>query len=166
MADRFGFTLLKMAIGAQLSKHVNKDNVFEMLVHADLCAMSELHQKCLKFCDKNASSVLESDGFLSLPENSLKSILSRDTFDVPEVSIFEALLKWKEHNSCGREEMGELLDCVRLTRITPQELFQSIEPHALFTELQILTAIRTQTKPQLEQMKPRGRKGGASPVPD
>ena len=159
LADRFGFTLLKTAVGAQLAKHVTSDTVLQILLCTDLCDLQDLHQKCLHYCDEHAAAVLRSESLLSLPEDTLKLVLSRDTLVAAEVSVVEALQRWQESNQRSTEEMKGLLDCVRLTRINQEDLFQSIEPSGLFTEGQIMAAIRAQSKPQLELMRPRGRKG-------
>ena len=158
LADRFGFTYLKVAIAAQLEKNISDDTLLQILVYADLCDLRELHQKCLCYCDEHASAVLKSDSFLSLPESALKSLLSRDTLSIAELSVFEALLQWKEHNQRSTEEMKELFECVRLTRISPQELFEQVEPQGLFHESQILTAVRAQSMSQLHLLRPRGKK--------
>ena len=128
-------------------------------MHADMCHLPLLQEKCLKFVDGNAERVLKSNAFLSLPEDNLKDIISRDTFIAPEVSVFRAVLQWKEHNKQSRKEMEEILKCVRLSEISPQDLFAVVEPFNLFQEPSILRAIRIQVKPELEQMQPRGKKG-------
>ena len=159
LADRFSFVLLKEALGEQLSRHISQTSVLELLVHADMCHLLQLRKKCLKFIDNNADLMLKSDAFLLLPEDSLACIISRDTFIAPEVSVFRAVLRWKEHNKQSVEEMGDILKCVRLSEISPQELFEVVEPCSLFDEPSILKAIRVQMKPDLEQMQPRGKYG-------
>ena len=159
LADRYSFVLLKEALGEQLSRHIGETNVLEVFVHADMCHLPQLQEKCLKFVDGNADRVLKSNAFLSLPEDNLKDVISRDTFIAPEVSVFQAVLQWKEHNKQSRKEMEEILKCVRLSEISPQDLFAVVEPCNLFQEPSILRAIRIQVKPELEQMQPRGKKG-------
>ena len=163
LADRFGFTHLKAAIAAQLEDHVSDDTVLQILVLADLHGLQQLCQKCLHHCDEHATDILESESLLSLTEGALKSFISRDSFDTAELSVFEALLQWKEHNQRNTEEMKELLECVRLTRISPQELFEHVEPQGLFTEEQIFTAVRAQSMPQIHLLRPRGKKGYSQP---
>ena len=159
LADRFSFVLLKEALGEQLSRYISQSSVLELLVHADMCHLSQLQKKCLKFIDNNADLVLKSDAFLLLPEDSLTCILSRDTFIAPEVSVFRAVLQWKEHNKQSLEKIGDILKCVRLSEISPRELFEVVEPCNLFSEPSILKAIRVQMLPDWEQMLPRGKKG-------
>ncbi len=160
LANRFNFTLLKEAIGIQLADRISLKNVLELLVHADFSHVPELHEKCLQFVDQNAEEILKSDAFLSLPAHNLQCVISRDTFLVPEVSIFQAVLKWKEHNSSVSEEVkSEVLQCIRLSEVSPQEIFQVVEPSGMFDESKLFQAVRVQMKSVLKQMHPRGKTG-------
>ena len=160
LADRFGLIHLKTAIAAKLESRVSVNNVLQLLVYADLHDLRNLHLRCLHYCDQHPAPILKSGNFSSLPEDALKSILSRDTLDVAELSVFEALLQWKEHNQRNTEEMKEVLECIHLTRFSPQELFERVEPMGLFTKDEIFTALRAQSMPQLHLLRPRGKKGG------
>ena len=158
-ADRFSFTRLKDAIGEQLAERVDQKNILQILVYADLYHLPKLNESCLCFVDGHAKEILNSQAFLSLPQHNVQSIISRDSFIVSEVCIFQAVLRWKKHNSKTREEISGILQCVRLSEIPPKVLFAIVEPCALFEEHCILGAIRVQMKPDLEQMRPRCKKG-------
>ena len=69
-------------------------------------------------------------------------------------------MRWKESNDASSEQMAKVLSCVRLSEIPPEQLFAVVEPSRLFDGNAILAAIRVQMKPELEQMQPRGKKGG------
>ena len=85
-------------------------------------------------------------------------ILSRDSLCVPETQIFQTVVRWKERNEVNEEVMKGILDCVRLTELTPQVLFSEIEASGLFESGHIMQALRVQMKPDIELMKPRGIK--------
>ncbi len=160
LADRFTFTPLKEAIGVQLGDRISASNVLELMVHADYSHLPDLHEQCLQFIDQNAEEVLGSEAFLSLPAHNLQSVISRDTFLVPEVAIFQAVLRWKEHNSgTSGEGLLQVLQCIRLSEISPPEIFGVVEPSGLFDDSKVLRAVRVQTKPELKEMQPRGKKG-------
>ena len=152
--------LLKTSIGSYLSTKLSATNATELLVYSDLYSIEELHDKCLAYFDKNAIDFLRSDGLLSLPELSLKSVVSRDSFYVPEVSIFQAVVGWMEHNGLvAGEGLPEVLKCIRLSEMSPQDIFEVVEPRQLFSEPQLLSAVRAQVKQEFQHMKPRGKKG-------
>ena len=85
-------------------------------------------------------------------------ILSRDSLCVPETQIFQTVVRWKERNEVNEEEMKGILDCVRLTELPPQVIFNEIEASGLFESSHIMQALRAQIKPDIELMKPRGLK--------
>ena len=163
VADRFGFIALKEALGDQLSQHhVSLDTVLLLLVHSDIYHLQQLHKACLEFVENksNTSRVLKHSSVLGLPEESLIGIISRDTLMVPEIEVFEAIRKWKEHNDKNIEEIGKLLDCVRLSEFSSAEqIFKEVEPTGLLDAKTILTGVRVLCKPCVTEMNPRGRKG-------
>ena len=60
-------------------------------------------KKCLELIDENAKETLESESFIELRQESLKTVVSRDTLDVPtEVVVWNACIKWAEAE-CRRQ---------------------------------------------------------------
>lgn len=163
VADRFGFVSLKEALGDQLSlNYVSLDTVLLLLVHSDIHHLRQLHSSCLTFIEnkENSVNVLRHPSLLLLPEASFTSIISRDSFVVPEIEVLKAVEKWKKHNSKTVAEIGKLLECVRLSEFSsPEQIFGEVEPTGLLDSQTILTGIRTICKPCLIEMNPRGRKG-------
>ena len=153
--------MLKAALGDQLSHHISVETVLLLLVHSDTYHLPDLHHRCLSFIETqpNATNILESSSFLNLPENILVKIISRDTFVLPEVTIFRAVVQWKEYNEKSVEEMVEVLQHVRLCELSPQEIFNEVEATGLFSKERILTAVRMQFKPSVTDTLPRGSKG-------
>ena len=52
------------------------------------------------------------------------------------------MVRWKESNKINKEEMKEVLDCVRLTEIPPRNLFGEVEKSCLFESDSIMKALR------------------------
>ena len=157
LCDRFGFVIAKIALSEQLATKVTLSNVLQLLVFADLYEARSLVEKCFKMIDDNTAEVLASDGLLSLPTHNLKSILSRDTLCVPEVLVFNAVHRWIDYNK-SNGDFTEVLSCVRLSQISAEELFNTVEISHLFKQEDIMNALQIQIKPDLEQMNPRGQK--------
>ena len=111
----------------------------------------------MQFIDRNAVAVLEREDILTLPEQTLCQILSRDSFVVEEMSVYNAILRWMEHNSVSKAQT--LLDCVRLSEIPREELVDLAQPMGKFTQGQVLDALRIQIRSEHHLMKPRGRTG-------
>ena len=159
LADRFGFTKLKDSLSEALAAEVTLDNVLTLLVCGDLYQASSILNKCLDLIDKNALEILGQEEFFTLTPSTLQLIISRDTFFTPEMSVYQAVIHWKDQNSVSKEELGDILGCVRLSEISARELFTTIEPSQMFEPAKITTALRIQIKPEFQNRKPRGKKG-------
>ena len=105
--------------------------------------------------------VLADDSILSLPQEDLQALISRDTFVVDEIHIFRAVQRWKEHNHLGKEDISDLLKCVRLSEIPKEELLGIVHPSGLFSTALIDSVIEVQeSKVAVDsQVSPRGRIG-------
>ena len=68
------------------------------------------------------------------------------------------MVRWKESNKINKEEMKEVLDCVRLTEIPPRNLFGEVEKSCLFESDSIMKALRAHNLLNFELMRPRGIK--------
>ena len=160
MSDQFGFEKLKEALGNELTRVVDKGNVLLLLSFADMYQVTPLLNSCCAFVDRHAQTVLSSDALADVSYHSLVHILSRDSLCVSEVLVFEAVVRWMERNkdNTDAEVTKQILDCVRLTEIPPQALFEKISPSSLFAMENIMQALRAQILPDFEIMKPRGIK--------
>ena len=110
--------------------------------------------------DKHAETILEAESLLTLPSDILVHILDRDTLVVDEPLIRRAVMRWMKEN----EVVGSspLVQCIRLSEIPLQMLVDlaDLEPGGgMFTERDVLNALKIQMKPYWEKMRPRGRMG-------
>ena len=58
--------------------------------------------KCLTLMDENATETVQSEGFKSLDASTLMKIVSRDTFNTPEINVWRACYMWAE-TECIRQ---------------------------------------------------------------
>ena len=68
---------------------VTLDNVLTFLAYADLYQVKHLLDTCLCLIDKKAEDVLNCDDLSTLTSSCLQLIISRDTFLVPKIRIYE-----------------------------------------------------------------------------
>ena len=164
VADRFGFISLKEALGDQLSQHhISIDSVLILLVHSEAYHLPQLNKSCQQFIESHTTQVLQHPSLLHLPKDTVVGIISRDTFVAPEIEIFKAVQKWKEHNKKGVEEIAKLLECIRLSEFSSAEqIFSEVEPTGLLDDRAILAGVRVMCKPCVTEMNPRGRKGAVT----
>ena len=65
-----------------------------------------------------------------------------------------------DHNHHNKEDIKDIIDCVRLSEIYPSVLFALVEPSGFFDGQCILDALlRIQMKPELLEMRSCGRLG-------
>ena len=87
-------------------------------------------------------------------------ILSQDTFDAPEIQIFECLLRVIKTQNLEDSDAKELLQsCIRLSSIEITDIFGKVEPTGYFSEVVLLQSVRAQTRHDLNHIQGRGAKG-------
>ena len=97
---------------------------------------SELVNMILAFVETRAQSIFETTHFLELSESMVQLIINRN-LEAPEVSKFEAMLKWAKHrvqNKTYNDKhdakiefrccMDRLTRDLKLYRISPQDLIK------------------------------------------
>lgn len=160
LAGRFGFQLLKSALEAALIKKVNEKNVLKFLPPADTYGMDALREKCLDQLDEISTTVLGSDEFTSLDPLIVKMVLSRDTFDAPEINIFECLIKIIRNFHMESSEASELLQsCIHLSSMDAKDIYRKVKPTGYFTEMAISESVCTKSLNDLNKLCGRGAKG-------
>ena len=163
IANFLGFAGLSSSLGTfTAQENVSLDTFLRLYVFSDMYELTEMKKRCLNFTESvsNTLMILKSPSFLELPKEYLVSLISSDMFVAPEYEILQSVLRWKDHNNKSVEEMEGVTKCIRFSRFSAREMFTEVEPMGLFSETQILAAVRVLEKPDLSQMQPRGRIGG------
>ncbi len=69
-------------------------------------------KKCLELVDANGKETLESESFVGLRQETVKTVICRDTLDVPtEVDVWNACVKWAEAE-CKRQGKSVSVCCL------------------------------------------------------
>ena len=76
-----------------------------IFLHLQACRMDDkdIEKKCLALADENGKRMIESYGFKTLTQETLKKIISRDTLEVRELDLWLACLKWAAEE-CRRQQ--------------------------------------------------------------
>lgn len=82
---------------------------------------------------------------MQLNGQSLYDIFIRDSFCLPEITIFNIVNKWIQQNPKEKESHKALLDCVRLPLIKIEDLLNIVRPTNLVGADRILDTINDQT---------------------
>ena len=114
-----------------LDDELSEENVCLILTQAIMFDEEDLMEKCLKLIDRQTQEVFESEGFLHLDQRTLNLVLARDTLDIEEHLVFQAVERWAL-TECGsqnletspenkRKVLGEALFLVRMPLMTAEQ---------------------------------------------
>ena len=103
-------------------KFMNKDNVFCFFALSEVFTLKLLKIYLVFVIENNFVCFSKTLGFKNVDYKTLKAFVSRSTITVhSEVEVFEAIVKWIEHNKNSRKHlMFDLLKMVRLPLLTSQ----------------------------------------------
>lgn len=98
LANQYGFETLELAISAYLTNNLSLKNCCAILDAARLYSLENLSDVCMTFMDRNSTDLLNSNSFKTLSQDSLCTLLERDSFFAQEVVIFNAVHNWCKRN--------------------------------------------------------------------
>lgn len=98
LTHEYGFEALELRICKHLMVVLSLDNCCVILENAILYSFDVLRDACITFMDRHANKILDQDAFKTLSQDSLCSLLERDSFFAPEIKIFEAVNDWYKSN--------------------------------------------------------------------
>ena len=123
-----------------LQKSLHCDSVLKIFANAVIFSLPNLLNSCSEMISLSQLTILEHDDFLQLPPKVLKEFISLDCLYLPEMEIFRAVQKWLEVNP-DVESKQEILDSVRLGRMSEDELMNVVLPTNLYPSVKISETI-------------------------
>ena len=84
-------------VKAQLVRDMEPKNVLSILEQAIHFEEKDLETKCWQVIEWRASEVASSANFVNIKQTTLASLLKRNHLNVAEVSLFQSVLKWIDH---------------------------------------------------------------------
>ena len=130
-----------------LLENLNTANVLDILEPATRFKEKELKKQCLKLIQSNTSEVVASDSFNDTSQPTLAILLNQDKLKIPEVELFQAVLKWI-HLQCSRKNLepthknrrsiiGEAIYGFRFFGMSHAEFIQHVSKSGLLTAEEI-----------------------------
>lgn len=170
-AKKYMVSHLAQACVHFLETSLSARNACILLSQGRLFEEQRLMQRCWEVIDAQAEEALHSEGFAEVDHKTLESILSRETLNAQEASIFTAVMKWSEAECCRqglqmtaenkRHVLGPCLHLVRMPAMMLEEFANGPAQSGILT-LQETTDIflhfTAQIKPELS-FDCRQRKG-------
>lgn len=155
----FGYDELKSEISNFLKNSLQLQNVCNILDASRLYSLEALTTICYTFIDKNARELLQHESFKDLYKDSLISLLTRDSFFVPEIQIFQAVKEWVEFNQeqLKPNDIKEVVSQVRLPLISLNDLLSIVRPTQILDANYLLDAIHVKTQSRNNRLPHRGK---------
>lgn len=133
-----------------LEENINAENVLDLLPVLEKMEQIHLNDVCWKVIDTCTAKVLQSAPDEILEDNNLLlSILKRDTLDVEELTVFQAVNRWAE-NICikrgktpsGKEKRTvigeEVVKLIRFPLMSQSEFAEHVTQTKILTETEVI----------------------------
>lgn len=144
LSNKYGFEKLQLAISNYLKAILSVQNVCLIFDMASMFDLDGLVSTCCDFMDSKPTKVLKSESFLTMSQSALEVLLKRDSFCAAEVEIFLAVQMWCEANQCSASQHQKILQLVRLSLMTLDDLLGVVRPSGLVSADDILDTIKAQ----------------------
>ena len=108
-AKKYAVPTLEAACVDFLKTNLGADNAFTLLSQARLFDEPQLAELCLACIDKNTVDALNAEGFTDIGAATLSSVLERDSLGARESELFEAVVRWGNHE-CNRQNIPNSAD--------------------------------------------------------
>lgn len=119
-----------------MERNMDESNCIGIHCFAETHACSSLQQKAKLFTLQHFESVSYHEEFLGLCKTKLIEFISDDDLWVEnEEKVFEAVLRWLEHNRQEQEpDFHEVLQHVRLPLCSPYFIYDCVEKHPVISQ--------------------------------
>ncbi|XP_071800936.1 BTB/POZ domain-containing protein 6-B-like [Asterias amurensis] len=154
---------LAQACVSFLERSLSARNACVLLSQSHLFEEPDLMQRCWEVIDAQAEVALSSDSFLDVDFKTLESILMRETLNVKEIVLFQAVLRWADAE-CNRKGMhpnpenkrkvlGKALYLVRIPTVPVTEFANDAAQSGLLTLMEttnVFLYYMAKNKPKLQ----------------
>ena len=137
LAEKYMVTGLLDECAEFLKNEIDAENAFDVLTQCEYFRdTEELQQRCWSIVDLQTRQCLQSKSFLATSEGILEALLRRDTLDIDEHELFQAVLSWAEAK-CKmlslepkpqniKQLLGDAISHIRFTSIEDTDLLNQM----------------------------------------
>lgn len=147
-AKKYAVPALESACVEFLKKNLSADNAFMLLTQARLFDEPQLANLCLETIDKNTVEALNAEGFTDIDLDTLIVVLERDTLGIKESTLFNAVIRWAEHEAVRqqmrptpenkRRVLGRALKLIRFPLMTVEEFANKAAQSGILTDREVV----------------------------
>ena len=134
-----------------LEASIKPDNVFAVLEQAVQCDEKELEAKCQVYISETTKECINSETFCNIGSHTLNAFLKRDTLDITEVELFNAVLKWvdcqcvrqciniQEDKTARRRVLGDSVYEIRFLEMSEEDFAKYVSVTGLLTDTEVVS---------------------------
>ncbi len=138
LIERYQFTKFMEPFVLKMKQMMNRNNIWQMFDTSFANNLMTSFDLCLEYIDENCEkeSLFSCDAFFEISIDSFKSLLSRDSLTIPEISLFSATAKWLEKKEISLNDKRDLVKCIRLILIKYEDLMNFVSDSGLVPKQQ------------------------------
>ena len=102
LAKKYMLPSLADKCSVYLQENLNASNVFHVLPDAQKYEEKDLLDHCWKVIEKETEDTVKSDGFITIERSILEELVEKDSLNIKEVKLFEAVDGWAV-NECRKQ---------------------------------------------------------------
>ena len=159
-----------------LEASIKPDNVFAVLEQAVTFDEKELEIRCQVYISEKTKECINSESFCSIRLHTLNALLKRDTLDITEVELFNAVLKWvdsecarlginiQDDKTARRRVLGDSVYEIRFLAMPQEDFAKYVTTTGILTDAEIVSIFQKLNKLDLTVLKWKQRKRHARSV--
>ena len=135
-------------VKAQLVRSMEPENILSILEQAIQYDEKDLETKCWQVIEWRTSKVASSANFINIKQTTLASLLKRNSLNISELDLFQAVLKWINHQ-CSHQRLelttenrrsviGDAVYDLRLLALKEQAFAEHVSTSGLLTDAELV----------------------------
>ena len=164
ISKTLNLTSLMNDVSLLLMEGITLENV--VLIYEKAIKYDQIHVQlsCENFIDKNAEKLVAQKGLLTMCDECLRRIISRDSFSLNEAKIYELVYEWHVFHNRTDSLDTELIETIRIELIDNEELLNLTSRSKLIDDERILRVLRQRLFDKNTNKKPTRRMQASSTI--
>ena len=143
LAKKYDIPCLEEECDKLIKSGLKTENVVMVLEQAMLFDQEKLKNRCWEMVDRKTSAAVSSAAFSNISQKTLIEILKRNSLNIEEIELFQAVLKWS-NQQCSKKELettdenrrevlGDALCQIRFNSMPQKTFSKTFSSSALLT---------------------------------
>ena len=134
-----------------LEASIKPDNVFALLEQAVQFDENDLEAKCWNKVSEKTQKCVNTEAFCDIGSHTLNALLKKETLDITEVELLNAVLKWvdsecarqginiEEDKTARRRVLGDSVYEIRFLAMSQEDFAKYVSPTGILTDAELVS---------------------------